>query len=104
MNIVQLENYRQKLLQLKLALLNENDPDAASIELHPMPLDTLSFHLQIKLQEKIKFKQAQLQAVEGALRRIDQDDFGFCYVCNQAISEARLNLDLTSTRCVSCEE
>lgn len=105
MNIVQLENYRQKLLQLKLVLLTDNEVDNARlVEIQPAQLDALSFHLQIKKQEAIKYQQAQLQAIDGALRRIDQDDFGFCYVCNQPISEAQLNFDLTVTRCIKCAD
>ncbi|MDO8827102.1 TraR/DksA family transcriptional regulator [Methylophaga sp.] len=105
MNIVQLENYRQKLLQLKLVLLTDNEVDSSRlVEIQPAQLDALSFHLQIKKQEAIKHKQAQLQAIDGALRRIDNDDFGFCYVCDQAISEAQLNFDLTVTRCIKCAD
>ncbi|WP_432758077.1 TraR/DksA family transcriptional regulator [Methylophaga pinxianii] len=105
MNIVQLENYRQKLLQLKLALLTDNEADTLSmVEIHPAQLDGLSFRQQIQQQEALKFKQAQLQAIDGALRRIEQDDFGFCFVCDQAISEAQLNFDLTVTRCIKCAD
>src|SRR5690554_3208931 len=96
MNIVQLENYRQKLLQQKLALLTGDEAELTSaVELKAGQLDNLSFQRQIKMQETIKHKQAQLQAIDGALHRIDNDKFGFCYVCNQAITEARLNFDLT---------
>lgn len=105
MNIVQLENYRQKLLQLKLALLTDNDSAMQNVvEIQPAQLDALSFELQIKKQEAINYKQAQLLAIDGALRRIDQDDFGYCYVCNQSISEAQLNFDLTVTRCIQCAD
>lgn len=105
MNIVQLENYRQKLLQLKLALLTDNDSAMQNVvEIQPAQLDALSFELQIKKQEAIHYKQAQLLAIDGALRRIDKDDFGYCYVCNQSISEAQLNFDLTVTRCIKCAD
>lgn len=105
MNIVQLENYRQKLLQLKLALLTDNETAMQNaVEIQPAQLDALSFELQIKKQESINYKQAQLLAIDGALKRIDQDDFGYCYVCNQSISEAQLNFDLTVTRCIQCTD
>jgi DnaK suppressor protein len=105
MNIVQLENYRQKLLQLKLALLTDNEADTSRmVEIQPAQLDSLSFRQQIQQQEALKFKQAQLQAIDGALRRIEEDGFGFCFVCDQAISEAQLNFDLTVTRCIKCAD
>jgi DnaK suppressor protein len=102
---VQLENYRQKLLQLKLVLLTDNEVDSSRlVEIQPAQLDALSFHLQIKKQYSITQNIAQFLVFDGALLRIDNDDFGFCYVCDQAISEAQLNFDLTVTRCIKCAD
>lgn len=46
----------------------------------------------------------QLTAVEGALRRIESDDFGFCFKCDDEIDLRRLNVDPTITRCLKCKD
>ena len=38
----------------------------------------------------------------GRLSRLDEDGFGYCETCGENIPEARLQLSLTATRCVSC--
>src|SRR5688572_26228360 len=45
-----------------------------------------------------------LQAIEGALRRIDAGTYGVCRHCGEPIAEARL-LAIPCTRsCISCKE
>ncbi|WP_425487759.1 TraR/DksA family transcriptional regulator [Microbulbifer rhizosphaerae] len=41
-------------------------------------------------------------AIEGALKRIESGDYGYCYACGEEISFARLSFDSTITRCVDC--
>jgi len=45
---------------------------------------------------------ARLKAIEAALRRIDNGDFGYCDGCGEAIVQGRLDLDPCATRCVEC--
>lgn len=108
-NIVQLENYRQQLLQLQQKLTEEVSEDAqAVVQLDQSRIGRLlrmdSLQSQQLAMETQRRQQRKSQAIEGALKRIDQDDFGFCYGCDQQISEARLNFDPTVTRCISCME
>lgn len=37
-----------------------------------------------------------------ALRRISEDDFGYCEDCGDEIARGRLELDPTARRCISC--
>ncbi|MBT7892050.1 MAG: TraR/DksA family transcriptional regulator, partial [Deltaproteobacteria bacterium] len=46
----------------------------------------------------------QLVKIEGALRRIEADEYGYCFVCEEEIDVRRLEFDLTSTRCVICAD
>lgn len=109
MNMVQLENYRQRLLGLKQELTATVDDDSqAVVELDQSRMGRLSRMDALQGQqialETQRRQQRKLQAVEGALLRIDSGDFGYCYLCEQAISEARLNFDPTVTRCIDCAD
>ena len=46
----------------------------------------------------------QLQKIEGALRRIESGDFGYCFVCGEKIDTRRLAIDPTISRCMACSE
>jgi len=46
-------------------------------------------------------KQA-LQRIEGAIKRLDEGEFGFCMTCGEDIMEKRLELDPTTLYCASC--
>lgn len=41
-------------------------------------------------------------ALEGALKRLDDDDFGYCTACGDAIATARMMNDPAVTLCVGC--
>ncbi len=47
---------------------------------------------------------ARLQAVRAALQRMDNDDYGYCSVCDEEIALARLQFDPSLSRCVNCAE
>ncbi|MGD9653383.1 MAG: TraR/DksA family transcriptional regulator [Candidatus Dadabacteria bacterium] len=44
----------------------------------------------------------ELQRIEAALKRIDLGDYGYCMVCEEEISEKRLELDPAYSICVEC--
>ncbi len=46
---------------------------------------------------------SQLEEVSAALKRIDDDQYGLCIECGQAIEPARLEFRPQSLRCVSCK-
>ena len=46
----------------------------------------------------------KLQQIDGALVRINNDDFGYCFKCEQEIAVERLQFDPTITRCINCCE
>ena len=46
----------------------------------------------------------QLNAIDGALRRIESGDFGCCFVCGDELNEQRLRIDPTITRCLDCAD
>ena len=49
-------------------------------------------------------RQQQLARIEGALNRIEAGEFGHCFICGEEIITSRLDIDPTSTRCMTCVE
>ena len=60
---------------------------------------------EVHIHFKLKQTDAKiLQAIDGALRRIEEDTFGECRDCGEPISEARLKSIPWTRSCVSCKE
>ncbi|RDH83525.1 MAG: conjugal transfer protein TraR [endosymbiont of Escarpia spicata] len=54
--------------------------------------------------EASRRRQSQLLKVEGALRRIESGEYGYCFVCGEEIGIRRLSVDPANTRCMECAE
>ena len=60
---------------------------------------------EVHIQLKLKQTDAKiLQAIDEALRRIDQGTFGVCRDCGEPIAEARLNAIPWTRVCIACKE
>ena len=46
---------------------------------------------------------AELRAVEAALARLHEPDFGLCADCDAEVPYARLSANPTATRCLACQ-
>ncbi len=57
---------------------------------------------QAMSQEAGRRRQLQLQKIASALRRIDNDDYGFCLSCDEPIAAERLALDPAASLCIGC--
>ncbi len=108
MEAFELEKFRQQLLQLQndLRASLTNDEQGRTVELDQSRMGRLSRmdalqNQHIALEQKRRME-VSLQAIEGALRRIDNGSFGYCYICEQPLSQKRLAFDPTLTRCVNC--
>ena len=106
-----LEQFRTKLLRLRTELqgLEETSKEAAKpVELDQASVGRLSrmdaMQSQQMAQELARRRQQQLARIEGALRRIESGDYGYCSVCDEEIDVRRLALDPTNTRCVKCAD
>lgn len=51
----------------------------------------------------VEHHDAALSAVEHALRRMDQGNFGGCVSCAEPIAVERLRANPTATRCLECQ-
>ncbi|TDT40372.1 TraR/DksA family transcriptional regulator [Halospina denitrificans] len=101
--------WRQKLLDLKeelLALEREKDDASDTVELDQQRMGRLSrmdaLQGQQMAQASERRRKEMLTRIEGALRRIENGDYGACFVCGEDIDTARLNIDPTATRCIDC--
>lgn len=49
-------------------------------------------------------RQARIRAIDDALERLDEGEFGVCVRCGEPIGPKRLALDLTVPTCITCAE
>lgn len=107
----ELEKFRTRLLELRRELqeMAESSRDST----RPVILDQASvgrlsrmdaMQGQEMAQEVARRRQQQLARVDGALRRIDSGDFGYCFNCGEEIDKRRLSLDPANARCLACAE
>lgn len=100
---------RKKLLELRAELQSVaelGDEAAAIVELDQTKVGRLSRMDAIQAQAMAKAsaqRRAQmLRRIEAALRRIDNDEYGSCEECGEAINLKRLEFDPTVTLCIGC--
>ena len=47
-------------------------------------------------------REQEQQRIKSALARMDDEEYGYCIACGEAIPEARLRFDPSIATCVSC--
>jgi len=108
---MEIDKARQKLLHLRSELreLEQTSRDtSATVELDQSRVGRLSRMDALQGQQMAleagRRRKDQLLKIEGALRRIDSGEYGYCFVCGEEIDVRRLSVDPTSTRCMKCVE
>ena len=111
MNEEEIEQIRQKLLHLKSEL--EEQEKSFKETSKPVELDQSSVG-RLSRMDAMQAQQMALEAarrcghqllmIEGALRRIESGEYGYCFVCGDEIDVRRLSVDPTNTRCMKCVE
>ena len=67
--------------------------------------DQASGNNEVHIQLKLKQTDAKiLQAIEEALRRIEDGSYGICKDCGEPIAEARLRAIPWTRSCITCKE
>lgn len=106
---MKIEQFKQKLLQMKMELQETEQMAKSSgetVELDQARTGRLTrmdaMQAQQMALEDARRRQQQMVKIDGALRRIESDDFGFCHVCEEEIDPRRLEVDPTNTRCIKC--
>lgn len=109
MKAEELAAIREQLLRLRSELQALGDSlqqSGETVELDQARVGRLSrmdaMQAQQMALEAARRREAQLVAINGALRRLDTGDYGDCFVCGEAIDVRRLAVDPTLTRCIRC--
>jgi DnaK suppressor protein len=102
---------RTRLLQLRKELesiASTSDQSADVVELDQSKVGRLSrmdaLQAQAMAKASVARREMMLARIDAALSRIDDDNFGFCLRCDEAINPKRLDLDPTATLCLACAE
>jgi DnaK suppressor protein len=100
---------REKLLKLRAelqAIAELGDESAAVVELDQAKVGRLSrmdaMQAQAMAQASGVRREEMLRRIEAALKRIDNDDYGFCKECDEPINPKRLEFDPTVVLCIDC--
>lgn len=109
MDVKTLMKFRERLDQeTKELTRNEaaTEADRAPVELDQVSVGRLArmdaMQVQAMAQAQSRRRAARLRAIEMALKRMDEDEFGWCQTCGEAIPAARLDLDPCVPSCVAC--
>jgi len=111
MEKMQIDSFRQQLLQLQSELVNLSSAsvDAAKpVELDQAAIGRLTRMDAMRAQSmaietKVR-RQHQLLRVEGALQRITTGDYGVCLTCGEEMNIRRLEVDPSYTQCIKCTD
>ena len=102
----------RKLLLDRLLELREEDARAAEstapVTLEQDSVGRLSridaMQMQAMALAGQRRRVAEKVQIEAALKRIDNDDYGYCITCREDIPEARLRYNPAVLKCVECAD
>ena len=104
-----LEKYKARLLAHKEELLkfaSTGNDAAKTVELDQTRVGRLSRMDALQGQamsiETKRRRDIELQKIDAALRRIEQQDYGYCLSCGELISPRRLDVDPATPLCIDC--
>lgn len=104
-----LARFRQKLLVRREELLAEDrmsDTDRAPVTLDQDSVGRLSridaMQVQAMALAQARRRQTERAAIDAALQRMDEGEFGYCFKCGDDIAPARLEHNPAVTTCFEC--
>lgn len=108
MNEAQLEHFRKILSAWRTQLREEVDrtvnhmqDEAANF---PDPVDRAAQEEEFSLELRTRDRERKLiKKIEKTLKRIEEDDFGFCDSCGIEIGIKRLEARPTADMCIDCK-
>ena len=106
-----MERWQQQLTELKQELESldgETEDARAPVELDQSRVGRLSRMDALQGQAMNNAiaarRRKKLQAIEAALVRLQEEEFGYCIKCGDEIALKRLELDPTVTTCAACSD
>lgn len=109
LTVAEIDALKERLLQER-ASLSDNDAQGAedreTVVLDQQSVGRLSrmdaLQRQAMAAATMRRRSVRRQRIDATLIRIKKGEFGFCEDCGEDIARARLELDPTVPRCVSC--
>lgn len=109
MNGQQIAGFRALIMD-RLAALDEEDAlgktGQSTVGLDQQAIGRLSRQDALLNQSMARATQArrdgQRRALAAALQRMDEDEYGYCEECGEAIAIKRLEFDPAAVRCIGC--
>lgn len=105
----QLATLRERLVQLRedlLALEKSAEDDSGTVHLDQARVGRLSrmdaLQGQAMSRATRERRRVELQKIAAALRRMEEDEYGYCVSCGEEIASARLELDPATPLCINC--
>jgi len=103
--------FRESILQEidELRALSDRSKDSrAPVELDQQLVGRLS-RMDAMQQQSMDLareerRRQRLAVLGAALRRLDEDEYGYCLACGEDILPERLEIDPAVTLCVSCQD
>lgn len=100
---------RTRLLALKeelLALSRAGSDDRKPVELDQQSVGRLSRQDSLQVQAMARAadvrRTQEIRRIDAALKRIEEDEYGWCAECGEAIEARRLEIDPAAPRCSAC--
>ena len=88
------------------ALERATEGDAKPLELDQTAIGRLSrmdaMQVQAMAAAAQRMRAAERLRIAAALKRLDEDEYGWCVQCGEEIAPARLEVDATLATCVKC--
>ncbi|NIP39016.1 MAG: TraR/DksA family transcriptional regulator [Candidatus Dadabacteria bacterium] len=101
--------YRAKLTELKKQLIKEEqagEESTRTVELDQSKVGRLSrmdaMQSQAMAVESNRRREIRIQRIDSAMKRIEEDDFGYCTHCGLEINPKRLEFDPAVLLCIDC--
>ena len=103
------EKFRKLLIEWREDLLSTSDvrdQSSGTVHLDQQSVGRLSrmdaLYGQALAKAGKERAELQLKLIEAALIRIDNDEYGECRECGEAINPKRLEIDPTCLHCIDC--
>lgn len=109
MNMVQKEYFRQKLLSWKQELIEESNQTLASMQEESLAQPDLADRATaetdraLELRTRDRFRKL-IAKIDSSVRRIDEDNYGYCDETGEPISLKRLEARPIATLSVEAQE
>ena len=104
-------NHRKALIELRESLLKAQETGEEAeqtVELDQTRVGRLSRmdarQAQAMSKETGRRRRQQILQIEAALKRLDDDEYGYCQECGEKIAAARLQIDPTVLLCIGCAQ